>query len=273
MNLLLSTLIVLGASAAAVGALLLVRRWAPHGGHFGDTGRAVGVFTLLATSFVVLFAFVVFFAFGSYDRSSSSAELEAQVTMQQFETAQLLPAAVGPSLSSQLRCYARSVVSQEWPAMARGDVLGLNEWDTDLFVTIEGVRTTNADEEAAYAKWLDQRSEREQAREERALGENGVIPAPLWFVLIISGGIVWIFVFLFADSGEGAGVQSVLVATVTASLVAGLLLVLFLDQPYKPGAGSLKPTAMEQTLRQMDQLTEELRLDIPELCDAEGNPT
>lgn len=273
MNILLSTLIVVGCSVASVVALLLVRRWSPHGGHFGDTGRAVGVFTILATSFAVLFAFVVFFAFGSYDRSSSSAELEAQVAMQQFETAQLLPPVDGPRLSSQLRCYTRSVVNQEWPAMARGEVLGLNEWDTDLFVTMEQVRTTNADEEAAYSKWLDQRSEREQAREERALGEDGVIPAPLWFVLIISGGIVWIFVFLFADSGEGALVQSILIGTVTATLVAGLLLVLFLDQPYNPGAGSLKPTAMEQTLRQMDQLTATLHLDVPEPCDAEGNRT
>jgi hypothetical protein len=31
------------------------------------------VFSILATSFAVLFAFVVFFAFGSYDKSSSSA--------------------------------------------------------------------------------------------------------------------------------------------------------------------------------------------------------
>jgi hypothetical protein len=191
--------------------------------------------------------------------------------MQQFETAQLLPPSDGPLLAAQLRCYARSVVAQEWPAMARGEVLGLNEWDTDLFVTIEQVHTTNTDEEAAYSKWLDQRSEREQAREERALGEDGVIPPPLWFVLIISGGIVWVFVFLFADSGEGALVQSILIGTVTATLVAGLLLVLFLDQPYNPGAGSLKPTAMEQTLRQVDQLTTQMKFEVPELCDAGGN--
>ena len=74
-------------------ALLLVRRWSPHGGHFGDTSRASGVFTILATFFAVLFAFVVLFAFESYDNSSSNAELEAQVVTQQFETAQLLPAA------------------------------------------------------------------------------------------------------------------------------------------------------------------------------------
>ena len=109
------------ASKIAVEGLTreLARQWAPHGGHFGDTNRAVGVFALLATSFAVLFAFVVFFAFGSYDRSSASAEVEAQVTMQQFETAQLLPAGDRALLAAQLRCYARSVVHQEWPAMAR----------------------------------------------------------------------------------------------------------------------------------------------------------
>lgn len=75
MNLWWSSLIVVGSSAAAIVALLLVRRLSPHGGHFGDTNRAVGVFTILATSFSVLFAFVVFFAFGSYDRSATSAEV------------------------------------------------------------------------------------------------------------------------------------------------------------------------------------------------------
>ena len=62
-NIPLSLAIVVAASALAVGALLLLRRRSPHGGHFGDTGRATGVFGILATSFAVLFAFVVFFAF------------------------------------------------------------------------------------------------------------------------------------------------------------------------------------------------------------------
>lgn len=273
MNIALSVLIVIGTSAASVVALLLVRRWSPTGGHFGDTGRAVGVFTILATSFAVLFAFVVFFAFGTYDRSGTSAEVEAQVTTQQFETAQLLPQKDGPILSAQLRCYARSVVDQEWPAMADGKVLGLNEWDTDLLLSIEKVRPTTPDEQAAYAKWLDQRSEREQARDERTLGEEGVIPIPLWFVLIISGGIVWAFVFLFADSGEGAVVQSVLIGSVTAMLVAGLLLVIFLDHPYSRGSGGLKPTAMEQSLHQMDNLATQLDVVMPEICDEQGNRT
>jgi predicted phage-related endonuclease len=87
-------------------------------------------------------------------------------------------------LGAQLRCYARSVINQEWPAKQRGEELGLNTWDTDLFVTIEDADPVTPAEQDALAKWFDQRSEREQAREERALGEQGVIPAPLWFVLL-----------------------------------------------------------------------------------------
>jgi hypothetical protein len=269
-NLWWSSLIVLGSSAASIVALLLVRRFSPHGGHFGDTNRAVGVFTILATSFSVLFAFVVFFAFGSYDRSTTSAEVEAQATTQQFETAQLFSEEDAGLLSSQLRCYARSVVYQEWPAMEQGKVLRSNEWDIDLLLSIAEVRPTTINEQAAFEKWLDLRSDRERARDERLLGEEGVIPPPLWFVILITGGIVWAFAFLFADSGEGAVVQSILIGSVTAMLVAGLLLIVFLDRPYSPGPGGLRPTAMEQSLDQMESLSKSTTIEMPTLCDEKG---
>jgi len=273
MDLFWATLIVIVASTASIGLLLLIRHRAPHGGHFGDTSRASGVFTILATFFAVLFAFVVLFAFTNYSNSASSAEVEAQVVVQQFETAQLLPESVGPRLSGQLVCYARSVVHQEWPKMQRGETLTINDWDSDLFITLEGIEPQAPAEQAAYAKWLDQRSDREEARQERALGEEGVIPDPLWFILALSAVIVWAFAFLFADRAEGPVVQSALVGAVTAMLVAGLLVVRFLDYPYNPGSGSLQPTAMVEALRHIDETAQELGVEIPELCDADGRPT
>jgi hypothetical protein len=272
-NLLWATIIVIAASSASIGVLLLVRRWSPHGGHFGDTSRASGVFTILATFFAVLFAFVVLFAFTNYSNSASTAEVEAQVVVQQFETAQLLPAAEAPLLAAQLSCYARSVIHQEWPQMQRGETLSINDWDTELFTTIERVDPQTPAEQAAFAKWLDQRSDREQARQERALGEEGVIPAPLWFILALSAVIVWGFAFLFADRAEGAAVQAALVGAVTAMLVAGLLVVRFLDHPYNPGSGSLQPTAMTEALRHLDETAARLEIALPPLCDDEGRPT
>lgn len=270
MNLLWASFWVLFASGLAVGALLLVRRWSPHGGHFGDTSRAAGVFAILATSFAVLFAFVVFLAFGSYNTSSSNAQSEAQAVGEQFEAAQLLPAADGPALTAELQCYARSVVYQEWPEMARGHTLNINEWSAALFLSERKIDPVTPTQQAAFSHWLDLTTLREQSRNDRALGEDGVIPSPLWFVLLISAGMVWGFVFLFADRGEGAFVQAVLIASVTAMLVSGMLLIRFLDHPYNPGSGSLKPTAMEQLLVRMDEGIKILKLDVPDLCDANG---
>ena len=52
---------------------------------------AAGVFGVLATGFSVLLGFIVFLAFTSYDQSRSGAETEAQVVVQQIETAQFFP--------------------------------------------------------------------------------------------------------------------------------------------------------------------------------------
>lgn len=272
MDLLLGGVVIVAASVAAVVLLLVVRRWSPHGGHFTDTTRAAGVFTILATFFAVLFAFVVLFAFGAYDSTRSAASLEAGAVLQQYETAQLLDGEHSATLSGQLRCYALSVIHQEWPAMRAGQRLALNQWDTDLFLTVEQVEPSTPAQQEAYAQWLDQRSIREEARQTRAVDEDGVIPAPVWLALLVTAAIVWGFVFLFADRSEGTFVQCVIVGSVTAMLTTGLLLVQFLDHPYSSGAGSLEPAAMEDTLGQIDALAPALGIDLPRLCDDTGRP-
>src|SRR5215216_207305 len=89
MNVVWAVLITATVTAAAIGALLLVRRGAPDGGYFEDGDRAAGVFGVLATGFSVLLGFIVFLAFTSYDQSRSGAETEALMIAQQIETAQL----------------------------------------------------------------------------------------------------------------------------------------------------------------------------------------
>ena len=92
MNLFWAALIVAPTAAIAITAMLLVRRRAPVGSYFVDGDRAAGVFGVIATGFAVMLGFVIFLAFESYDTSRSGAEAEAQVVVQQFQTAQLLPA-------------------------------------------------------------------------------------------------------------------------------------------------------------------------------------
>ena len=193
MSILWAGLIVLVVTALAVTAMLLVRRRAPAGSYFEDGDRAAGVFGVLATGFAVLLGFVVFLAFESFDTSRSGAETEAQIVTQQFETAQFFPVAARGPLSGDLVCYARTVIHQEWPEMESG-TLGdtVNPWGVATFRTLKTVEPRSASEQAAYAKWLDQRSDRETARGDRNHGAEGVIPVPLWIVLLLSATVILI---------------------------------------------------------------------------------
>jgi amino acid transporter len=271
MNLVWAALVIAAVTAPAVAAMLLVRRRAPEGSYFADGDRAAGVFGVLATGFSVLLGFIVFLAFESYDQSRAGAEEEALVLAQQVETAQFLPQPAAEKLTGELVCYGRSVVYLEWPRAEAGE-LGddVNPWGAELFRTLKTVNPQTPSEQSAYGKWLDQTSDRESARIDRIHGAVGVIPTPLWVVLLFIAVVIFVFMLFFADRGEGPITQAVLMGSVVAVIVAMLLLIRFLDNPFHTDVGGVRPVAMERTLRIMD---EELRIADRRIvlpCDAEG---
>jgi hypothetical protein len=268
-----AALIVIVVTAAAVACLLLVRRRAPEGGYFSDGDRAAGVFGVLATGLSILLGLLIVLSFESYDTAKTGAETEALTVAQQVETAHLLPAAATPELVGELICYARYVVGVEWPEMRDGSRSnGLNPWGAALFTSVHTLEPTSVVEETAYGKWLDQTSTREEARRDRIHGASGLIPAPLWIVVLVAAGIIFLFMLFFADSGERAASQALLIGSVVAVVTAMLLLLAYFDEPYRDGVGSLDPTAMERALQIID-----LELDVSDItpviaCDDAGLP-
>jgi len=274
MNLFLAAALVAVVTGLAIGAMLFVRRRAPEGSFFEDGDRASGVFGVLATGFSILLGFVVFLSFSTYDTSRAGADVEAVTIFQQVETAQFFPREVSGQLTGELICYGRSVVHEEWPRMEAG-TLGdsVNPWGIELFRTIEGVEPSTAREQTAYDKWFDQTSEREQARLDRVHGAAGVIPTPLWIVIFFTSVLIFAYMLFFADSGERAKVQAMLMGAVVAVMTAMLLLLNFLDNPYHPGVGSLKPVAMERTLRILDEALPRVNVQVDAPCDESGRPS
>jgi len=148
----------------------------------------------------------------------------------------------------------------------------VNPWGLALFRTMETVKPTTATEQSAYDKWLDLTSTREEARRDRVHASEGVIPVPLWRVLFFIAAVIVVYMLFFADSGERAVVQGLLMGSVVAVMVATLLLIGILNSPYRPGVGQLRPVAMQQTLRLIDQVRAALGQDDPLPCDGEGTP-
>ena len=147
--------------------------------------------------------------------------------------------------------------------------VGHNPWGIAMFQTLKTVEPRSPAEQAAYGKLLDQRSNREQARADRSHGAEGVIPTALWIVLFLSAGIIFVFMLFFADSGERAIVQATMMGSVAIVITSTLLLLWFLDNPYHPGLGGLRPVAIERTLGLLARESEDVdRFEIP--CDSVG---
>jgi hypothetical protein len=272
-NLVAGFFVVAAAAAFAIASILLVRRRAPEGSFFSDGDRASGVFGVLATGFSVLLGFIVFLAFTSYDQSRAGAEQEALIVQQQVVTAQYFPESLGAELTGELVCYARSVVHGEWPrSESGGGDDEINPWGVELFRTIHPFEPASARDENTYGKWLDQTTEREQARVDRLHGAVGVIPTPLWIVLILLSIVIFVFMLFFADSAERARTQALLMGSVAIVITSLLLLIDFLDNPFTDGVGGVKPVAMERALGVIDQAMARTGIEVEIPCDELGRP-
>lgn len=272
-NIFLAAVVVLAVTAVTVTVMLLVRRGAPEGSYFSDGDRASGVFGVLATGFSVLLGFIIFLAFSSYDDSRAGAETEATIVAQQIQTAQFLPPASAAQLTGDLTCYARSVAGSEWDAQSSG-TLGdnVNPWGVAMYRTISQVHPRTYAQQSAYDRWMDQTSQREQARIDRVHGAEGILPLPLWIALFVICGVIFAYMLFFADPGEGAVTQGVLMGSVTVVITLLMMLLVFFNHAHGDGVGRLQPTAMERTIRLIDTETHLAGITVTAPCDDRGVP-
>jgi hypothetical protein len=272
LNLFWAVLLILGLSALMIAAMLLVRRRAPKGGYFATGDLAAGVFTVLATGFALLAGFAVFLGFSKYDDARASAQDEAFVVAQQFETAQLMPPDVRAKLSGGVICYARSVVAIEWPLIASDIHPPFNPWSADLLRTLRTIEPRTASEQSAYDTWLSLTSRRLEERRLRLHGGEGLVPRPVWLVLIFCAALILLYMLFFADSGERAVVQALMAGSGTSVVVATLLLLAALGRPYQGDIGGLEPIAMQHTLEIIQETRNTLGIEDAPPCDEAGRP-
>jgi hypothetical protein len=117
-NIAVGVVIVLGAAAVGFAAVALVRR----GGRsvLANPTRGTPMAIVAGTSNAVLLAFVILAAFQTYNGARTGAANEADAVLDMARTAALFPAAQRDRLRSDLVCYGRAVVNEEWPAMRHG---------------------------------------------------------------------------------------------------------------------------------------------------------
>ncbi|MGJ0118951.1 hypothetical protein ACQ7HM_07075 [Williamsia sp. MIQD14] len=252
---------------AVVVIKLLARRRAPDPGWFIDSTRAAGALTVIGTMFAVLLAFTIFYALQNYQKARDGGSMEAIAVTELHTVADVLEGHDGTRLHGDLICYSRAVVSDEWPAMRRGESSAtVQHWVDAMGRDFAATNPTNARQEAAYSQWFDQQAERRDGRRARAAEAAPSVPVPLWIVLGIGASAILAYMCVQADRRESAVIQAVPIAFVSALVTSALLVVAFLDHPYDDWSGSLQPGQMRVTLSLIDD-------GHPVPCDRQGDPT
>jgi hypothetical protein len=263
----LAPIIVLVVVAVSVAAKLLVRRRAPVGGWFTDSSRSAGTLSVIGTMFAVMLAFVILFSLQSYQRAREGSSVEAVAVTELDAVAQVFPPPTTDRLRGDLVCYGRAVINDEWPAMQNGHSSELVEsWVDEMHDGFAAADPREARQEAAYAQWFDEEAERREGRRERLAEASPFLPIPLWFALGIGATLTLAYMVAQADRREGVIIQAIPIAFVAALMTAGLFVVVFLDNPYTGGNGSITPSEMTRTLTRIDR-------NVPVPCDERGNPT
>jgi hypothetical protein len=254
MELWLVALIIVGAAALSAAGMLIVRQRAPRGKFFKDPVPVGAVYSVAGTAYMVIVAFVFFIAFETYGGAKNDAEEEATATLAMFQDVEIFGPAARAKLQAQMVCYAREVISSEWPAMREGGFSSVVDARVlHIEEAAQRIPVNDAKQAAAFEHWFALNDERRQGRRGRIGEADGLVPPVIWLILIIGAVVVIASVALFADREEAAFTQAAMAATVAIIVVSGLVLVRFLDKPYQDKSGSIKPTAMERTLAQMER--------------------
>jgi hypothetical protein len=243
--------IVLIAVLVSLAGLALVRRMVPINELEQHTDVAGYVYAVIGVIYAVVLALVVIAAWEEYRDARESAAIEASAVLNLARAANGWPAGDRDEVESALIAYARQVVDDEWPAMARGDYGPTADTVTvnQLWQALNEAEESANAKSASYEVALQQLGILSEARRNRLLlGQEG-LPMSMVVILIIGAVVTVGFAYLFAvDDGR---LHALMITSLAVLVVLLLLLQFQLGMPFQ-GVSAIEPTAMELVLAEID---------------------
>ncbi|MEU1025440.1 hypothetical protein ABZ366_25820 [Streptomyces sp. NPDC005904] len=218
----------------------------------------------LLTLTVLLLAFVLVTANGSYGKAEVASRGEARALDQLVEIAEYAPDAQRARIQADAVCYARAVRTYEWPAMSDGDgSRAPSVWSTDMRQTFRAVEG-----KPAFGMLVAADNKRSDEREERLTQASASIPGAIFWFLLATLFITVVALGICLPRRNSRG-QMITLTVITALLAMMLIIIRDVDRPFG-GIIDVKPTAISEVERQADRdfLAHHPASDLP--CDGKG---
>lgn len=215
-------LIIAGVTAIFVAVhAVLQRRFKPeilrrHNDVAGYFFSAVGVL------YAVVLGFVVVVVWQKYDETVANVEDEVAAVADTYHATDAFPEPARSAVRTKLNQYVDHILSVEWPALTNdkpvpeSGTLLLEQTSS----AVDSFTPLNARESNAQQAAMTQMSRLFDARRKRLIQAAPLVPAILWFALVIGALAMVTFCYLF-------GVENRSAQLVMTAILVGLMAILF----------------------------------------------
>lgn len=181
---------VVGGLLASIAALWIIQwAWEPsrRRSHNDVIGPSVGV---IGTTYAVILAFMLSGVWSNFEEALRNSEIEANSLVSLGRLGRSLPSPQREEIQRLTTEYAKVMIEQEWPAMAKEQVSPRGrQIMTELWTLLPATDTRTPQQQAAVQQALSELSAMSQHRRIRVLESRTELPAILWIVLM-TGAIV-----------------------------------------------------------------------------------
>jgi hypothetical protein len=238
-------IVVVPSLAAMCGPILVRRRVALE--RLVENNEVAGFkFAVLGVIYAVLLGFAVIVVWEKFRDAEAAVVQEASGIVAIGRLSQGLDATSADAVRQGLTAYLKSVIADDWPAMANGTVSPhVNQTLYALYAAVLDVDQSTPRETATMSALLTELDTVTQGRRARLQMASGVVPGVLWAVLVAGAVVVMSFTSFFGTHSVRA--QALMSGMLAAVMFMGLFVVVEIDHPYT-GPVSVGPEALELAL-------------------------
>jgi Protein of unknown function (DUF4239) len=237
---------------AALGAIFLelaARQFLSVDFRRRHNDAAAAIFSVIGVTFAVLLAFVAMLAWEGFNKAKAASYAEASSVREVFN---VTIGFADPELSLMREAiigYLQAVVGAEWPAQADGRTIDRGmPYLEGLNSIAVGLKPASVADGNLHASLLQSLARLSDARQQRLLAAETTIPAVVWIVTLVGGGLTIAFTSFLGIPSLGMHLAMSAALAVSGALV--LVLIIALSNPFR-GDFRVSTQPFDQVLAQI----------------------
>ena len=204
-------------------------------------------FATVGVTYAVLLAFAVIVVWEKFSDAENDVAHEAGAATTVYRLAEGFGGEAEPLVRDSLTRYIKTVISEDWPAMERGEASPAATRALDgVYQAVLAYHASDPRGAALLAEVLRQLDDLTQARRARLVLATGIVPKIIWVVLFTGAFLTIGFTLFFGNQNLPA--QTVMTGMLSVLVFSGLLIIVVIDHPFA-GSVQVQPEPLAAVLK------------------------